>query len=260
MRLLATSTPAAAALHHARAPFACMCEPPPPPPQTPLSSSLLAIDGALLFCYSLSASIAALFTSGEYLEPAIVQPSDFIDITLALDSAASLALGWGVASVATGVCSEDWLGLDADEHVKAPLGLAGVLSNWLLAWPLGVALKCLAAYGLAYEEGGAAGIESWRQVLEGAAATAAAQMETAAVGVDAAPEAASSALLASEPMVGMVGSSVLPNAPLDAAGDASAVLASMFDANAAAMDGAGMLIVIFVWRSWLLSFWTGGWR
>ena len=254
MRLLATSTPAAAALHHARAPFACMCEPPPPPPpQTPLSSSLLAIDGALLL--PLAPASTRAFTSGD-TEPAIVQPSDFIDITLALDSAAARTrLGRRER------CDRRLLrGLARPRRsraLKAPLGLAGVLSNWLLAWPLGVAPvpRCVRPR----LRGGRRGRDrELAVVLEGAAATAAAQMETAAV-ADAAPSGVLGAA-GSEPMVGMVGSSALPNAPLDAAGDASAVLASMFDANAAAMDGAGMLIVIFVWRSWLLSFWTGGWR
>ena len=71
-----------------------------------------------------------------------------MDLTIAFDNAAALALGWCVASIITGVCADDWLSLPADEHASSFLGVKGVLANWLIAAPLGQALKALALYGV----------------------------------------------------------------------------------------------------------------
>ena len=69
-------------------------------------------------------------------------------MAVAFDSALALALGWCLASVVTGVCSQDWLALSADEHAGSVLGVKGILSNWLLGFPLGEVIKALALYSV----------------------------------------------------------------------------------------------------------------
>ena len=171
----------------------------PPPPPPPLSSLLLATDGSILLSYSLSASIARLFTSGEYIEVMdtsrpFVEFKDFVDIVFVFDSAAALALGWLLAGAVSGVCSVDWLALPADEHDKSALGLYRVLPTWLLAWPLSEGFKAVAGEG----------IKSWSMWTTGGA--------------------------------------FLQNV----------------DASSAAVDGVALLIVIVLWRKWLLG-WVNRW-
>jgi hypothetical protein len=171
-------------------PLAVMRMPPSPPP---LSGFLAATDSAVLFCYSLSASIADLFTSGEYMQPPVVAFQDVIDITRALDYAVALALGWLLASAASGLCSFEWMALPFEEHRRSALGLHRMLPTWLLAWPLGEAFKYATALSIA-------------------------QWSTATIG--------SGALGLSIEMV--------------------------------ARDGAGILVTMLLWRSWLLS-WANRW-
>jgi len=74
----------------------------------------------------------------------VISAQDFIDITLAFNSAAALALGWLLAGTVTGISRESWFSLSAEDHQSSVLGISGVLRTWLLAWPLGQALKQLA--------------------------------------------------------------------------------------------------------------------
>ena len=150
-------------------------------------------DAAVLFCYSLSGSIAELFTSGEYLTPPGAGIGDLIDITRALDYAVALALGWLLACAASGMCSFEWMALPFDEHRRSALGLYRMLPTWVLAWPLSEALKYAASLGIA-------------------------QWSTATTG--------------------------------------SGVLGMNMDT--VAIDGAGVLLVMAIWRNWLLC-WANRW-
>ena len=134
------------------APLAMMAR--PPDQKMPLEPMLLLADAGVLALYSISSSIAALFTSGEWVNelgnPLAASTQDFIEISLAIDSAVALGMGWCLAAAITGtICSKDWFGLDDERYKEAPLGLPGLLSNWLVFWPLAEALKAIAAYGLA---------------------------------------------------------------------------------------------------------------
>jgi hypothetical protein len=220
-----------------RSPAACMSTQPPPRGPPPLSPMLLVSDAGVLSLYSFSASIAGLFTSGEYLNdlasPFSVSYQDVVEISLAVDSALALGVGWGVASALTGVvCNQDWLGLDEENFRTAPLGLPGLLSNWLLFWPLAEALKALAAWGLA---------TSWPATVTasgvggGAGAAAAAAAAIGNVGV-----AGGGAEL-----VHFIGASVGTAEPVSAALDVVA--------RTALSDGSSSLIVLVLWRWWLLS-------
>ena len=117
----------------------------------PLSAGLLATDGAVCALYSLFSSIFGLFSSGEYLSPTLaVTAQDLVDVVVAFDSASALALGWCLASAVTGcICSQDWFSLPADQHQGSALGVKGLLTNWLVGFPLGEVLKALALYGIA---------------------------------------------------------------------------------------------------------------
>jgi len=145
----------------------------PPPPPAP-SAGLLATDGAVLMLYSFSASIAGLFTSGEFLEPSLMVTSqDLVDLVVAFDSAGALALGWCLASIVTNVCAQEWLELPPDAHTGSVLGVKGVLQNWLLGFPLGLALRAMAL--LAMSTGG------WATTNELPPLDAAALVESAGV-------------------------------------------------------------------------------
>ena len=72
-----------------------------------------------------------------------------VDLAVAIDGAAALALGWCLASVLTGVCRESWFALTAEEHSSSALGVKGVLENWLVGFPIGEAMKALALFGVA---------------------------------------------------------------------------------------------------------------
>ena len=196
-------------VHRCSSPSASSAPSPPP-----LSGPLLLADSGMLSLYSMSASITGLFTSGEYLEPPglAVSAQDFVEISLAFDQAAALALGWCVASALTGiVCSESWFNIEGDEHRQAPLGIAGLLSNWVVSWPLGIALKATAAYGLALTH-------------------------------------SASVVSSAGSLVYFLGASSYATDPASAAADL--VL------RTAGSDGAGALLVLTLWRTWLLR-WTG---
>lgn len=153
----------------------------------PLSTGIVATDAAVVSLYSLSTSVTMLFTSGEYLEPPVVSLQDFVDIGYAFECAAALVAGWAIGSLIAGASSSDWF---FKEHATAPLGLYRVLPAWLLAWPLGAALKLLAT-------------EEYARATPGI---------TAAV-----------------------------------------------DMQAIAMDGAGLLLCIWLWRTWLLAWASDRW-
>ena len=153
----------------------------------PLSTGIVATDAAVVSLYSLSTSVTMLFTSGEYLEPPVVSLQDFVDIGYAFECAAALVAGWAIGSLIAGASSSDWF---FKEHATAPLGLYRVLPAWLLAWPLGAALKLLAT-------------EEYARATPGI---------TAAV-----------------------------------------------DMQAIAMDGAGLLVSIWLWRTWLLAWASDRW-
>ena len=167
---------------------------PTPQPPAPLSPLLLLGDGSVLLCYSLSSSITGLFRAEEYLEPpALLQ--DIVDISLAFDQAGALALGWILASLATGATSHRWLALPWEEHQRSALGVNKLLPTWMLAWPLFEMMKVVAASQLA----------SW---------------STVALATD------------------------LPQ------------LAQLSSVQTLATDGAGLLLIIALWRSWLLRWWN----
>ena len=112
--------------------------PPTPPPQKPsggLDFQLCLLDGNVLLCYSLLASIGGLFTSGEIYASANMD-KDFLDISLAFSAASSLIVSWLLAASLCGACREDWLFLEGDEHAQAPLGVSRLLASWALAAPL----------------------------------------------------------------------------------------------------------------------------
>jgi hypothetical protein len=115
---------------------------PPPrklPPETPAPSGLdlqlCLLDGNVLLCYSLLASIGGLFTSGELYASADMG-KDLLDISLAFSAASSLIVSWLLAASLCGACREDWLFLEGDEHVQAPLGVSRLLASWFIAAPL----------------------------------------------------------------------------------------------------------------------------
>lgn len=175
--------------------FMSASPPPPPPTPTPLSAGLLITDGSVCTLYSFSSSIAGLFTSGEYLEATLdVTAQDIVDLAVAFDSALALALGWCLASAVTGVCSEEWWSLSAEDHSSSALGVSGVLRNWIVGWPLGELLRTLALAGIV---GG-----GWATVGE-------------------------------VPSMGLVEV-----------------------ATKAASDGAGLLVCLTLWRSFLLNWWA----
>ena len=111
----------------------------PPPPETPspsgLDLQLCLLDGNVLLCYSLFASIGGLFTSGEMYASADLA-KDLLDISLAFSAASSLVISWLLAASLCGACREDWFFLEGDEHVQAPLGVSRLLASWLVAAPL----------------------------------------------------------------------------------------------------------------------------
>ena len=115
--------------------------PPPrkPPPETPspsgLDLQLCLLDGNVLLCYSLLASIGGLFTSGELYASADMG-KDLLDISLAFSAASSLIVSWLLAASLCGACREDWLFLEGDEHAQAPLGVSRLLASWFIAAPL----------------------------------------------------------------------------------------------------------------------------
>mmetsp|Transcript_50457 Transcript_50457/g.121297 ORF Transcript_50457/g.121297 Transcript_50457/m.121297 type:complete len:233 (+) Transcript_50457:82-780(+) len=113
--------------------------PPPrrPPPETPpsgLDLQLCLLDGNVLLCYSLLASIGGLFTSGELYASADMG-KDLLDISLAFSAASSLIFSWLLAAALCGACREDWLFLEGDEHAQAPLGVSRLLASWFIAAP-----------------------------------------------------------------------------------------------------------------------------
>ena len=171
-----------------------MASPESEPP--PLDTGLLAADGGICLLYSFSSSIAALFTSGEFLDPSLVVSSrDLVDLTVAFDSATALALGWCLACAIapTGVCA-DWLGRPLEEHAASALGVKGVFANWLIGFPLGEILKAIALYGIF--------VGGWASQSE---------------------------------------------LPLASASDFEL-------ARNVALDGAGLLVALTLWRRWLLNY------
>ena len=112
-------------------------EPSPPPEPSPsgLDLQLCLLDGNVLLCYSLFASIGGLFTSGEMYASADLA-KDLLDISLAFSVASSLVISWLLAASLCGACREDWFFLEGDEHVQAPLGVSRLLASWLVAAPL----------------------------------------------------------------------------------------------------------------------------
>ena len=110
-------------------------KPPPPAPPSGLDLQLCLLDGNVLLCYSLLASIGGLFTSGDLYASADMS-KDLLDISLAFSAASSLIVSWLLAATLCGACREDWLFLEGDEHAQAPLGVSRLLASWALAAPL----------------------------------------------------------------------------------------------------------------------------
>lgn len=224
------------------APLAMMAR--PPDQKMPLEPMLLLADAGVLALYSISSSIAALFASGEWVNelgnPLAASTQDFIEISLAIDSAVALGMGWCLAAAITGtICSKDWFGLDDERYKEAPLGLPGLLSNWLVFWPLAEALKAIAAYGLA---------ASWPATLDAngvadTVSTSAAALELFGSAGNAAAAMGSSS--GSGDLVHFLGASPGTAAPTSAALDVIA--------RTAASDGSNSLIALVLFRWWLLA-------
>ena len=132
-----------------RAALVVMNESPPPPPHQCCSAHRLAIDGACLSLLTVHTTIVTLFTSLPYLEPAIVAER-FYRHHLALDLFCHLRL----AGIARGHRRLLKTGLAFGQRWSTVL-VSGVLPNCLAATSDEVAR----AYGLAFEEGGRAGVQ-----------------------------------------------------------------------------------------------------
>ena len=130
---------------------------------------LLTIDSCVLVLYSLSLSIWALLTFGEAFDPAATMQLevDLRDIVLELNGALSIAFGWCIGGAIGGACDREWVELDADEHAKAPFGVAKLLRAWLIAAPIALGVKTLGVAAVILPLGGSVGFWGPGIVLDG---------------------------------------------------------------------------------------------
>lgn len=141
--------------------------PPPPPPQQPpqppppkqLSQTLVVLDAAMVAVYSLTASVfkLAMRNPQDLLAPpwqGMDLQMDLRDINLEFNSAIALAFAWAVGGVLGGACDESWISLDAEEHQRAPFGVARVLRGWLVAAPVACVVKALGVAAVVLPLGG----------------------------------------------------------------------------------------------------------
>ena len=105
------------------------------PPTSPPDFQLCLLDGNVLLCYSLLASIGGLFTSGEIFATAELD-KDLLDIGLAFSAASSLIVSWLLSALLCGACRQDWFFLEGEEHAQAPLGVSRLFATWLVCGPL----------------------------------------------------------------------------------------------------------------------------
>ena len=155
-----------------------------------------------MLLFSLNCHIRLSILTLSLFSPVFSRCTYAVDLAVAFDSAVAVAFGWCLASAVSGVCAQNWLSLDTEEHTSSALGAKGVLANWIIAWPLGEVLRFIALFGLV---GGQ---------IDGEWALAA--------------ESVRDGLLTLPSLVGN-----------------------------AALDGAGVLLALTLWRRWLLAYMWG---